>query len=76
MNTDQFKKGLVIRREVLGAAYVDKPANSSPNFMKPMQKLTTDWWWGEIGFRSGLKRKTSPYSTFADGATARHKTEQ
>lgn len=57
-NTDQFKKGLAIRREVLGAAYVDKSVNSSSEFMKPMQKLTTEWCWGEIWSRPGLERRT------------------
>jgi 4-carboxymuconolactone decarboxylase len=57
-NTDQFKKGLAIRREVLGAAYVDKSVNSSPDFMKPMQKLVTEWCWGEVWSRTGLERKT------------------
>ena len=57
-NTDQFKKGLAIRREVLGAAYVDKSVNSSSEFMKPMQKLTTEWCWGAIWSRPGLERRT------------------
>ena len=57
-NTDQFKKGLAIRREVLGAAYVDKSVHSSPDFMKPMQKITTEWCWGEVWSRPGIDRKT------------------
>lgn len=57
-NTDQFKKGLEIRRSVLGAAYVDKSVHESSDFMKPMQKITTEWCWGEIWSRPGLDRKT------------------
>ena len=57
-NTDHFKKGLAILREVIGAAYVDKSVNSSSEFMKPMQKLTTEWCWGEIWSRPGLERRT------------------
>jgi 4-carboxymuconolactone decarboxylase len=54
----QFKKGLVVRREVLGAEYVDKSVNEVDDFMKPMQKMTTEWCWGEIWTRPLLDRKT------------------
>lgn len=57
-DTEQFKKGLVVRREVLGPAYVDKSVNEAPDFMKPMQKITTEWCWGEVWTRPGLNRKT------------------
>jgi 4-carboxymuconolactone decarboxylase len=54
----QFKKGLAVRREVLGAEYVDKSVNEVDDFMKPMQKMTTEWCWGEIWTRPQLDRKT------------------
>jgi 4-carboxymuconolactone decarboxylase len=57
-DTPQFRKGLAIRREVLGAAYVDKSVHEGSEFMRPMQKLTTEWAWGEIWSRPGLDRKT------------------
>ncbi|MEQ5837912.1 carboxymuconolactone decarboxylase family protein [Paraburkholderia acidicola] len=57
-DTPQFRKGLSVRREVLGAEYVDKSVNEVENFMKPMQKMTTEWCWGEIWTRPGLDRKT------------------
>lgn len=57
-DTEQFRKGLAIRREVLGATYVDKSVNDSPEFLKPIQKLTTEWCWGEIWSRGTLDRKT------------------
>lgn len=57
-NTDQFRKGLAIRREVLGATYVDKSVDEVEDFMKPMQKMTTEWCWGEIWSRPLLERKT------------------
>ncbi|UXH76932.1 carboxymuconolactone decarboxylase family protein [Roseateles amylovorans] len=57
-DTPQFAKGLAIRREVLGAAYVDKSVHEVEDFMKPMQKLTTEWAWGEVWSRPGLDRKT------------------
>jgi 4-carboxymuconolactone decarboxylase len=54
----QFKKGLTVRREVLGAEYVDKSVQQVDDFMKPMQKMTTEWCWGEIWTRPLLDRKT------------------
>ncbi|MBU9381228.1 MULTISPECIES: carboxymuconolactone decarboxylase family protein [Burkholderia] len=56
-DTPQFAKGLAVRREVLGAAYVDKSVNEVEDFMKPMQKITTEWCWGEIWTRDGLERR-------------------
>lgn len=57
-STDQFKKGLAVRREVLGPEYVDKSVANVDPFMKPMQKLVTEWCWGEVWTRPGLDRKT------------------
>ncbi|MFJ4141487.1 carboxymuconolactone decarboxylase family protein [Pseudomonas sp. NPDC089734] len=54
----QFKKGLEVRREVLGASYVDKSVDEVEDFMIPMQKITTEWCWGEVWTRPGLERKT------------------
>ena len=54
----RFKKGLEVRREVLGAEYVDKSVQSAPDFMVPMQKMTTEWCWGETWTRGVLDRKT------------------
>ncbi|MFM0041782.1 carboxymuconolactone decarboxylase family protein [Paraburkholderia sediminicola] len=57
-DTPEFRKGLAVRREVLGAEYVDKSVNEVEDFMKPMQKMTTEWCWGEIWTRPLLDRKT------------------
>ncbi|WP_186016663.1 carboxymuconolactone decarboxylase family protein [Burkholderia gladioli] len=56
-DTPQFAKGLAVRREVLGAAYIDKSVNEVEDFMKPIQKITTEWCWGEIWTRDGLERR-------------------
>jgi 4-carboxymuconolactone decarboxylase len=53
-----FEKGLKIRREVLGAEYVDKAIASADNFNRPLQELVTQYCWGEIWGRPGLDRKT------------------
>ncbi len=56
-NSPLFAKGLAVRREVLGADYVDKSLADSDDFMMAFQKLTTEWCWGEVWSRPGLPRK-------------------
>jgi 4-carboxymuconolactone decarboxylase len=56
--TPQFEKGLAIRRAVLGAEYVDRSVQNVDEFMKPLQKLVTEYCWGEVWSRPGLDRKT------------------
>ncbi len=57
-NSPLFAKGLAVRREVLGADYVDKSLADADDFMMAFQKLTTEYCWGEIWARPGLPRKT------------------
>lgn len=54
----RFKEGLAVRREVLGPEYVDKSVQDVDDFMVPMQKMTTEWCWGEVWTRPGLDRRT------------------
>ncbi|MBC7281065.1 carboxymuconolactone decarboxylase family protein [Hoeflea sp.] len=54
---EQFEKGLQIRREVLGDAYVDRSLAAADNASAPLQKLLTEWCWGEVWSRPGLERR-------------------
>jgi 4-carboxymuconolactone decarboxylase len=60
MASENFERGDKIRREVLGADYVDrsKAQASADDFMEPMLKLTTEYCWGEVWARDDLPRKT------------------
>jgi 4-carboxymuconolactone decarboxylase len=53
-----FEKGLSLRREVLGADYVDNSINSANDFTMAFQRVTTEWCWGYAWTRDGLDRKT------------------
>jgi 4-carboxymuconolactone decarboxylase len=55
---EMFEKGLKIRREVLGAEYVDNALKTADDFNRPLQELVTTYCWGEIWGRPGLDRKT------------------
>ena len=56
--SDLFEHGLAIRREVLGAEYVDASIDGADAFMMGFQRLLTEWAWGEVWSRPGLDRKT------------------
>ena len=43
---------------MLGAEYVDKSIDKVDDFMVPMQKMTTEWCWGETWTRGVLDRRT------------------
>jgi 4-carboxymuconolactone decarboxylase len=58
MSKDVYEKGLAIRREVLGAEYVDNAIKNADAFNKPLQELVTEYCWGAVWGRPGLPRKT------------------
>jgi 4-carboxymuconolactone decarboxylase len=53
-----YEEGLAVRREVLGADYVDRSLQSADDFTGPLQQLITEYCWGEIWTRDDLPRKT------------------
>jgi 4-carboxymuconolactone decarboxylase len=57
MTEERYEKGLRIRREVLGAEYVNKSISMSDDFNRPLQELVTEYCWGEVWSRPGLSRK-------------------
>jgi 4-carboxymuconolactone decarboxylase len=56
MNRDLFDKGLAVRRDVLGAQYVDNQINAMDDFNRPLQELVTEYCWGAVWARPGLPR--------------------
>jgi 4-carboxymuconolactone decarboxylase len=58
VDKEMFEKGLKIRREVLGADFVDNAIKSADDFNRPLQEIVTQYCWGEIWGRPGLDRKT------------------
>ncbi len=53
-----FDRGLKLRREVLGAEYVDNSMKNTNEFMMAFQHITTEWCWGYGWGRPGLDKKT------------------
>jgi len=58
MTNELFEKGLQVRREVLGAEYVDASIAQADDFSRPLQELVTQYCWGAVWTRPGLDRKT------------------
>lgn len=58
MDAELYEKGLRIRRETLGDAYVDKALSQMNAFTADCQELVTTYCWGAVWGREGLDRKT------------------
>jgi 4-carboxymuconolactone decarboxylase len=58
MNSELYEKGLKIRREVVGDAYVDAALKGADDFSQPMQELVTQYCWGDVWSRPGMDRRT------------------
>lgn len=54
---ERFEAGLQTRREVLGAAHVDRSLAKATEFGQPLQELVTEYCWGEVWTRPGLSRR-------------------
>ena len=58
MAKSKYETGLEVRREVLGAAHVDRSISAVTDFGRPIQQLVTEVCWGDIWTRPGLDRRT------------------
>lgn len=58
MSNEVFERGLAIRKEVLGAEFVEKAFASADDFNRPMQELVTEYCWGAVWGRDELPKKT------------------
>lgn len=56
--SEMFEQGLAVRRDVLGAEYVDGSIAKADDFMMAFQEITTEWCWGYAWTRPGLDRRT------------------
>lgn len=58
MADDRFETGLAVRKEVLGADYVDRSLATAPEFAQSFQRLLTEYCWGEVWGDDTLDRRT------------------
>ena len=57
MSNEKFERGLALRKQVLGADYVEKSMAAADSFSMPMQELSTEYCWGHVWGREGLSLK-------------------
>ena len=57
MSKELWDKGLAVRKEVLGAEYVERNLKAADDFTMPMQELVTQSCWGWLWTRPQLPRK-------------------
>ncbi len=62
---DQRRRGMEVRRAVLGDAHVDRSEKSKTELTEEFQDLLTRYAWGEIWTRPGLDRRTRSCITIA-----------
>jgi 4-carboxymuconolactone decarboxylase len=55
MSNEKFERGLALRKQVLGADYVEKSMAAADAFSMPMQELSTEYCWGHVWTRPGLQ---------------------
>lgn len=53
MSQDLFEKGLSIRKEVLGADYVERSLGAADDFNRDFQNIVTEFCWGASWGREG-----------------------
>ncbi|WPZ32349.1 carboxymuconolactone decarboxylase family protein [Thalassobaculum sp. OXR-137] len=54
--TELFEKGVAMRREVLGDAHVDRSLAGVTDLTATLQKMVTEWAWGDIWQRPALSK--------------------
>ena len=64
-DSERYKKGLEIRRDVLGKDYVDQALAKINEFNGPFQEFITRYAWGEVWGRRGLTRRERSLITLA-----------
>lgn len=57
MNNELYEKGLKVRREVLGAEFVDKSISRATDFNRIAQEITTTACWGLCWGNDDLTRR-------------------
>ena len=57
MSDDLFEAGLQVRKDVLGAEYVENSLAKADDFMMAFQDYVTKYCWGNVWTREGLSRR-------------------
>ncbi len=58
MDRELYETGLRIRKDVLGAEYVDRAIGNATDFNRHFQEIVTEYCWGGVWGSEALERKT------------------
>jgi 4-carboxymuconolactone decarboxylase len=75
VSDELFEKGLQIRREVVGAEYVDRSLSQADEFSRDFQRLVTEYCWGAGWGREALSRRDKSLLNLAMIGTLNRGTE-
>jgi 4-carboxymuconolactone decarboxylase len=67
-----YDAGMVVRREVLGDAHVDRAEAARTPFNSDFQAFITRTAWGTVWTRDGLDRRTRSFATLSSLMALRH----
>ncbi|HVA06268.1 MAG TPA: carboxymuconolactone decarboxylase family protein [Acidimicrobiales bacterium] len=56
--TERYKSGMTVRRQVVGDEYVDKALAEADGFTEALQDYVTEFCWGVVWTRPGLDLRT------------------
>jgi 4-carboxymuconolactone decarboxylase len=65
MTHDRFKKGMEVRKSVLGEEHVERADANKTDFDADFQRFITETAWGSVWVRPGLETKTRQLLTIA-----------
>src|SRR5258705_1301767 len=65
MTSKLHDKGLAMRKEVLGAAHVEKTLSTVDKYTQPLQEIVNEYVWGAVWARPGLKPRDRSMITIA-----------
>ena len=64
-DAERTRRGMTVRREVLGDEHVDRAVATTTSFTEPFQDFITRYAWGEVWTRPGLSRPERSMITIA-----------
>ena len=74
-DTARVRRGMTVRREVLGDEHVDRAVAATTPFTEPFQDFITRYAWGDIWSRPGLSRAERSLVTLSVLAAMQHEHE-
>ena len=72
---ERARRGMTVRREVLGDEHVDRAVAGTTSFTEPFQDFIKRYAWGEVWSRPGLSRAERSMITLAMLAALQHENE-